>query len=154
MNNFTEIVDEKALRQVALRLWNRLQSKTGGWVIVLSGELGAGKTTFIQGFLAAMGYHERVKSPTYTLVEPYDINGIRVYHFDLYRLQDPHELEMIGFRDYFNPQSLCLIEWPEKAGKLLPSVDIAISLTYEGKDRKLILTGTSHRGQDVIKAGI
>lgn len=144
-----ELPDEAATLALGARVGKILR---GGLSVWLQGNLGAGKTTLVRGLLRGLGYEGKVKSPTYTLVEPYVISGIYLYHFDLYRFVDPEEWEAAGFRDYFNPQSVCLIEWPDKAGDLLPSADIQISLEPSGAGRSATLTAATELGKACLNA--
>ncbi len=129
-----------------------------GSILHLNGELGVGKTTLVRGFLRALGYTGNVKSPTYTIVEPYQINaGTTIYHFDFYRLGDPEELDYLGIRDYVEQNAICLIEWPEKGGDFTPPPDVQIKISYrdtETENRLLELRANTKIGQMIINQSI
>lgn len=110
-----------------------------GAVVFLHGPLAAGKTTLVRGVLRALGHAGPVKSPTFTLVEPYELAGRRVYHFDLYRIADPEELEYVGLREYFDGEALCLVEWPERGAGLLPAPSLSVRIEAEGARRRVRL---------------
>ena len=122
----------------------------GGEVIYLKGELGTGKTTFVRGALHELGFTGNVKSPTFTIVEPYSIDDHVIYHFDLYRLDDPEELESLGIRDYCDGQSICFFEWPEKGENLTPNADINLLLTYTKEGRNVELTAITEIGKSIL----
>lgn len=130
------IQNEAAMMQLGGSLANHFPK---GGIVLLNGDLGTGKTTLVRGLLRHLGFDGIVKSPTYTLVEPYVVNGRSIYHFDLYRLGDPEELEYMGGRDYWNKNALCLIEWPEKAQGYLPKEDLKITIEHDNERRRVIL---------------
>ena len=112
-----------------------------GMVLYLVGELGAGKTTLVRGFLRQLGARQAIKSPTFTLIEPYDIGGRRIYHLDLYRLSTAEELEYLGIRDCAEASTICLIEWPERGAGWLPAADAEIHIRYTQSTRQVDLVG-------------
>ncbi len=118
--------------------------------LFLTGELGMGKTTLVRGFLRAKGYQGPVKSPTYTLIEPYCLEGLDIYHFDLYRIDSPDALEALGARDYFGPSSVCLVEWADRAAAYLSIADLSIHIEQGADQRKVTLLARSPAGQDGI----
>lgn len=138
------LADEAATLAAGARLAAHLQS---GLTVYLHGDLGAGKTTLSRGILRGLGHAGAVKSPTFTLVEPYEIGTVRAFHFDLYRLVDPEELEFLGIRDYFEGDALCLIEWPERGVGVLPKPDLDITISPQASGRSLLLQAHGARGQ-------
>lgn len=121
-----------------------------GLIVFLNGGLGMGKTTFSRGFIQSHGHTGAVKSPTYTLVEPYCLGETEIFHFDLYRLGHPEELEFMGIRDYFGDKSVCLVEWPERGAGALPAADLVINIEKEGLGRVLNFDAASPRGERVL----
>lgn len=150
MNDFfvkLKIPDEKSMMTLGAKLAAACDHAA---VIFLQGQLGAGKTTFTRGFLRGLGYEGHVKSPTYTLVESYSFPDNTVYHFDLYRLRDPEELEYIGIQDYFDSKNICLIEWPEYGVGMLPTPDLSCDIELSLKGRDIKLTPHSKTGIHIL----
>ena len=132
---------------------NIAQACEPGCVIYLHGDLGAGKTTLVRGFLRGLGYDGRVRSPTFTLLETYQFAAVTIYHLDLYRLTDAEELAYIGGRDFFTEQTICLIEWPERGSGFLPPADLSYDFEFAHKmrARKITIHASSPKGESVIK---
>ena len=141
-----ELTSEKEMLALGATLARLLH---GEGVLHLSGDLGVGKTTLCRGILRAMGHSGAVKSPTFTLVEPYQFSTSEVYHFDLYRLADPGELEYIGIDEYFGNNKLCLIEWPEKAIGYLPQHDLEITIDVLSEKRIIEVRSNSQTGEKI-----
>jgi len=125
-----------------------------GLVLHLSGELGSGKTTLVRGMLRALGHAGRVKSPTYTLLEPYSLSRLNLYHFDFYRFKDRSEWLSSGFREHFDTESLCIVEWPERAGDSIAPPDLGIDLQYQAEGRAATLSARSAAGEAWLVAAL
>lgn len=126
-----------------------IQASTG-IQIHLSGELGAGKTTIARGFLYGLGYKGKVKSPTYTLVEPYKVGSFSIFHFDFYRINSPEEVESMGYRDYLGADTIFLIEWPERAGKFIDKADLHVEIKHNIDSRVVKITALSPKADALI----
>jgi tRNA threonylcarbamoyladenosine biosynthesis protein TsaE len=142
----TEVADAAAMESLGAQL---AQSRAAG-IIYLQGDLGAGKTTLARGFLQALGHTGRVRSPTYTLIEPYPFDFGTVYHLDLYRLSDARELEDLGLRDLLEEQALLLVEWPERGRGVLPAADLLVSIEHRDEGRRVTLEAATAAGQHLI----
>lgn len=148
-----DLADELAMQQFGQKLIQAIINipvTSNGIIISLSGDLGAGKTTLSRAMIQALGYQGKVKSPTYTLVEEYHIGEKSIYHFDLYRLADPEELEFMGIRDYFTPQSICLIEWAEKGQGFLPEQSLTLHIDFASQGRHISLQANTPLGEQII----
>ena len=138
------LADEQAMSDFGARI---ARVTRGHGLIFLEGNLGMGKTTLSRGIIWGLGHVGAVKSPTFTLVEPYEIGDVRAFHFDLYRLVDPEELEFLGIRDYFEDDALCLIEWPDKGAGFLPKPDLTITISPQDSGRSLKILSQGSRGE-------
>lgn len=139
------------MRTVGASLADTLKGVEQPFVIALEGELGAGKTTLVGGVLRRLGFSGHARSPTYTLIEPYELDGRSVFHLDLYRLTDPREVDALGLRDMLHPGTVLLIEWPERGAGALPATDLSVHIRYAGEGREVTLNGESKLGQSVLQ---
>lgn len=144
------LADSAATEKLAERLATVLPEVLVGWTVLLAGELGAGKSTFARALIRAMGHTGPVPSPTYTLVEPYELPGGKIYHIDLYRIAAPEELRYLGFAE--TDDGLRLIEWPERVPAIAEEADLRIALAYADGGRVADIDGLSPRGRDVAAA--
>lgn len=151
MQTSTWFIDnESAMVDLGERLGRALAALPQGFTVFLTGDLGAGKTTLARGVLRAFGHHGAVKSPTYTLVEGYEFDARTLYHFDLYRLGNPEELEYMGIRDYFQGNSIALIEWSARGEGCLPQPDWQLVVSVKGRGRNIVLTAGTVLGKQAL----
>ncbi len=146
------LADERATRRLGARLARGLDALDRGLVIALEGELGAGKTALARAVITTLGHSGAVVSPSYTLIEPYEVAGRRLHHLDLYRLSDPEELEYIGLREVDTERDWVLIEWAENGRGFLPAIDLTIALTYAGRARNARLIANTATGKALVGA--
>jgi len=149
MSQLLSLPDDAATRRLGAAL---AAGVAPGRVIFLSGDLGSGKTTLVQGLVRALGFTGRVKSPTYSLVELYKLSSLNLYHFDFYRFEDRSEWLESGFREYFGPDSACVVEWPERVAGLLAPPDLEVRLDFSGRGRQARLTAQTAAGRDWLAA--
>jgi len=143
-----DLVDELAAQAFASVLASKLEP---GLIVYLYGDLGSGKTTLVRGMLTALGQEGAIKSPTYTLVESYAIGNLDIYHFDLYRLNEPAELEDIGIKDYLGPTAICMFEWADKGIGYIPEADIEITISFSNPGRRFKLMANTELGIKVLQ---
>lgn len=146
------LADENATIALAQQLAQIVCPAQNRIHLYLQGDLGAGKTAFTRAFLRALGVTGRIKSPSYALLESYKVSSFNLYHLDFYRFNDPEEWVEAGFRDILEEENaVVLIEWPDKAGGLLPAPDLNLFLQYENEGRRLTITAHSIKGQTWLK---
>jgi len=147
------IPDESTMLRFGKKLAENILQVQANRAVILyfNGDLGAGKTTLTRGMVQGLGHQGKVKSPTYTLVEEYNVAGKMIYHFDLYRLADPEELEFMGIRHYFAKDCICLIEWPEKGEGLLPPADLSVNIDYYDDARNITLIAQTTLGEQILR---
>ena len=150
-----ELADEQqtlAVAQCFAQHWPQQAANHNALVVNLRGDLGAGKTTFSRGFIQSLGYAGKVKSPTYTLIEPYELTDLTIIHMDLYRLTDPEELDYLGVDELAQHADICLIEWPERGADALPEPALTLTLTHQAEGRQLQAQSHTEIGQAWLQA--
>lgn len=150
------LADERETARLGAALAHAIEAEAAtvsrrGLVVALAGDLGAGKTSLVRAALRTLGVSGPVRSPTFTLVEPYVVSSLNFYHFDFYRLADPEEFSFAGFRDLFGATAVCLIEWPDKAAGYLPTADLLIALAVAGQGRQATLTAATELGTECLQ---
>lgn len=143
----TEVATAQDMEQLGAKLASHCPPNC---MLFLQGELGSGKTTLVRGFLHAKGWQQTVKSPSYSLIEPYELEHNTIYHLDLYRVAKPEELEELGIRDYFAQDCICIVEWPENGYQLLPSADLIVNIAYCAAGRLLKFNAKTDLGSAII----
>lgn len=146
-----DAADAAATQDLGARLAQALDTSLAAPILIgLKGELGTGKTTFVRGFLGALGVRTAVRSPTYTLLEDYDVGALRVTHADLYRLQSREQVEELGIRELLDAKRVLLVEWPERGAGGLPAEDVTVELAYAGSGRRVRVIGHTVLGQALV----
>lgn len=149
MNLKIDLPNEKATKSLGLKIAQSLPSIISDMTVVLKGEMGAGKSTIVRSVLRGMGYRNIVPSPTYTIVEPYEVQSGKIYHIDLYRISNPDELEFLGWSDLND--GLKFIEWPERVPLLFEQADLILSLEYISSGRTLEFNSRTKKGDDIVQ---
>ncbi len=149
------LADEQATSALGAAIADALRAMTSaveqaGMSIAIAGELGSGKTSLVRALLRRFGVTGSVKSPTFALLEPYEVSRLHLYHFDFYRFKNPYEFVESGFLDLFQPGSICLVEWPERGGKYLPAADLSIQLTVLESGRSAAISANTKIGEQCL----